>query len=145
MTQNIYFDQIKEQNIDIRIPAKGMLSGRKYRDMSGHTVIVMADDYEDENIIRELADTILGRGCKNIAFCGSTSDQWQDIFSEEDRQLNGFNDITGYEDFAVMWRFEDPEYLAAEVEGCWNEVLIICSNNALVKECRNILSESAWI
>ena len=92
--------------------------------------------------MKELADVILKKSCKNVAFCGTASDEWQRVFDEADREINGFNDITGYEDFAVMWRFEDVESLADEVYTCWNEVLILCSNMSLIRECQNILEEA---
>ena len=143
MIQHIYTEDTLNQNISFGIFNRRIFDNRKnLRDLSNHTVIIVTDEIIDETLIKELADVILKKGCKNVAFCGTASDEWQRVFDEADREINGFNDITGYEDFAVMWRFEDVESLADEVYTCWNEVLILCSNMSLIRECRNILEEA---
>ncbi len=53
-------------------------------------------------------------------------------------------EINGYEDFAVMWGIEDTDTLAEEVSTCWNEVLILCSNMSLVRECQELLKEAVY-
>ena len=65
----------------------------------------------------------------------------KDIFDQEDREINGFNDITGYEDFAVTRRIEDIEDLPEEISSCWNEVLVLCSNMSLLRECQRVVNE----
>lgn len=143
MIQHIYTEDTLNQNISFGIFNRRIFDNRKnLRDLSNHTVIIVTDEIIDETLIKELADVILKKGCKNVAFCGTASDEWQRVFDEADREINGFNDITGYEDFAVMWRFEDVEALADEVYTCWNEVLILCSNMSLIRECQNILEEA---
>ena len=140
MIQHIYTEDTLNQNISFGIFNRRIFDNRKnLRDLSNHTVIIVTDEIIDETLIKELADVILKKGCKNVAFCGTASDEWQRVFDEADREINGFNDITGYEDFAVMWRFEDVESLTDEVYTCWNEVLILCSNMSLIRECQNIL------
>ena len=142
MTQSMIENRTKDQDITYGITGKGILdNNKKFRDMCGQTVIIITDEYEDESVIRDLADTILSRGCKNVAFCGTASDEWQRIFCEEDREINNLNSACGYADFAIMWRFEDLDCLVDTVERCWSEVLILCSNLALIKECRTILNE----
>ncbi len=143
MIQHIYTEDTLNQNISFGIFNRRIFDNRKnLRDLSNHTVIIVTDEIIDETLIKELADVILKKGCKNVAFCGTASDEWQRVFDETDREINGFNDITGYEDFAVMWRFEDVESLGDEVYTCWNEVLILCSNMSLIRECRDILEEA---
>jgi len=143
MTQSMIMDKTNKQNITFGLTGKGILdNNNKFRNMCSQTVIIITDEFEDEGIIRDLADTILTRGCKNVAFCGTASDEWQRIFCEEDREINGFCDAGNYDDFAIMWRFEDLESLSDVVGRCWNEVLILCSNLTLIRECRTILTES---
>ena len=105
-------------------------------------MIIVADELEDESLIKSLAEEILARGCKNIALCGEASDVLQYIFDQKDREINGFNDITGYEDFAVIRRFEDPGQLPEEIEMCWNEVLVLCGDMSLLRKCRTIIMEN---
>ena len=143
MIQHIYTEDTLNQNISFGIFNRRIFDNRKnLRDLSNHTVIIVTDEIIDETLIKEIADVVLGKGCKNVAFCGTASDEWQRVFDQADREINGFNDITGYEDFAVMWRFEDIDSLPDEVYTCWNEVLILCSNMSLIRECQNALSEA---
>ncbi len=144
MTQLLYTDHYLRYNVTYEILGKrAFSSNRNYGDLSGHTVIIITDDMAETTFIRNMADLILTRGCKNIAFCGEASEEWQDIFDRQDRDINGFNDITGYEDFAVTRCFEDIEDLPAEIENCWNEVLILCGSRHVMQECREIVEE-AW-
>ncbi len=43
-----------------------------------------------------------------------------------------------------MWGIEDVYSLADEVSVCWNEILILCSSMSLVRECQEVLKESAF-
>lgn len=139
MIQYIYTRQMTSQNITYGIIGRGILgNNRNLRDLSNHTVIIVCDDIIDESVIRETADVILTRGCKNVAFCGEASEDFRTIFNEEDREING------YEDFAVMRGIENIEDLAEEVSICWNEVLILCGNMSLVKECQESLREELY-
>ena len=138
MLQYIYPEQITS-NVTYSLIGKRAISGRGLHDLSGHNVIIIADELEDETLIKSLAEEILARGCKNIAFCGEASEEVQCIFDQKDREINGFNDITGYEDFAVTRRFEDIEQLPEEIEMCWNEVLVLCGDMSLLKRCRSIV------
>ena len=142
MTQYMYTDQIANKNITYGILGRGSLANNKnLRDLSNHTVIIVTDEFMDQSMMRATAEAVLVGGCKNVAFCGEASDEWQALFTEMDQEINGFNDITGYEDFAVMWRFEDIDNLLDAVSTCWNEVLILCSSMALVRECQEELKE----
>ena len=139
MIHHVNFDYVASQNITYGIIGRGILgSNRNLRNLSNHTVIIACDDIMDESVIRETADVILTRGCKNVAFCGEASEDLRTIFNEEDLEING------YEDFAVMRGIEDIEDLAEEVSTCWNEVLILCSNMSLVKECQESLREAVY-
>ncbi len=111
------------------------------RDLSRHTVIIITDEIIDESLIREFAELILKKGCKNVAFCGTCSEEWKQIFDEVDCEVNGFNSCGEYEDFAVMWCFNDMESLPEELAVCWNEVLILCSNLSLLRQCKGIVDE----
>ena len=134
MIQHVYPDLTANQNITFGLIGKGILgSNKNLRDLSNHTVIIVSDEIMDESVIRETADVILTRGCKNVAFCGTASEDLRIVFNEEDLEING------YEDFAVMWGIEDIDSLADEVSICWNEVLILCSNMSLVRECQGAL------
>ncbi len=146
MIQHIYTDRLLNQNITYGLFSSSILVNRRnLRDLSSHTVIIVTDEIIDEILIKKTAERILSRGCKNIVFCGTASEEWKRIFDETDREINGFNDVTGYDDFAVMWRFEDIDMLPDEVATCWNEVLILCSNMSLIRECQNVLDmETAW-
>ena len=141
MLKHIYPEQITS-NVAYSLIGKRAIAGKRLHDLSSYTVIIIADELEDEVLIKNIADDILTRGCKNIALCGEASDEMQDIFDQEDREINGFNDITGYEDFAVTRRFEDIEQLPEEIEMCWNEVLVICGDISLLRECQSIIEES---
>lgn len=142
MTMFLYPEQTICSNVTYGLLGTAFFANKKnLRDLSGHTVIIATDEFIDDNLSRAAADMILGRGCKNIMFCGETSEEMQDIFDQEDRERNGFNDITGYEDFAVTRRFEDIEDLPEEISACWNEVLVLCSNMSLLRECQRIVSE----
>ena len=139
MIQHMFTEQLTSQNITYGIVGRGILgSNKSLRTLSNHTVIIVADEIMDESIIRETADVILNRGCKNVAFCGRASEDLRTIFNEEDIEING------YEDFAVMWGIEDIDSLADEVSTCWNEVLILCSSMSLVRECQELLKEAAY-
>ncbi len=130
------------QNITFGVAGTAVLtSNRKYRDFSNLTVIIVSEDIVDENLMKETADAVLSRGCKNIAFCGAYSPEWRRVFENRDRELNGFNDVTGYEDFAVMWGYEDLEDMAEGLCSCWNEVLILGSSMAVLRKCRAALKE----
>ena len=141
MLQHIYPEQITS-NVTYSLISKRAIAGKRLHDLSSYTVIIIADELEDEVIIKNIADDILTRGCKNIVFCGEASEEMQEIFDQEDREINGFNDITGYEDFAVIRRFEDIEQLPEEIEMCWNEVLVICGDMSLLRDCQGIIEES---
>ena len=146
MIQHIYPEQMTSQNITYGLIGGRISSGkRNFGDLSNNTVIIVIDEIMDETLIRATAHTILSKGCKNVAFCGTASDEWQAIFDEIDREINGFNDLTGYEDFAVMWRFEDIDSLQDEVSSCWNEVLILCSSMTILRDCQDALREDAWV
>ncbi len=139
MVQYMFADQMTSQNITYGIIGRGIPGGkRNVRDLSNHTVIIVADEIMEEASIRETADVILSMGCKNVAFCGEASDEVHTIFNEEDLEING------YEDFAVMWGIEGIDSLADEVSTCWNEVLILCSNMSLVRECQELLKEEVY-
>ena len=145
MIQHIYQEQMTSQNITYGLIGGRISSGkRNFGDLSNNTVIIVLDEIIDETLIRDTARTILSKGCKNVAFCGTASDEWQAVFDEIDREINGFNDLTGYEDFAVMWRFEDIDSLADEVSSCWNEVLILCSSMGILRDCKDCLREEAF-
>jgi hypothetical protein len=138
MIQHMLFEKVTSQNITYGIVGRGVLgNNRNLRDLSNHTVILVADAVMDESVIRDTADVILTRGCKNVAFCGEAAEDLRNIFYEEDLEING------YEDFAVMWGIEDVDSLAEEVSNCWNEVLILCGNMSLVKECQKSLKKTA--
>ena len=140
MNQYTYADQTVNQNITYGLLGSTILTSKKsLRNLSGYTIIIVTDEFMDDTLIRKTAETILSKNCKNVAFCGTASEEWQQIFEETDREINGFNDITGYEDFAVMWRFEDIDMLEDEVSTCWNEVLILCSNMSLIRDCQESL------
>ncbi len=140
MIQHMYIDCVANQNITFGLIGKGILgSNKNLKDLSNHTVIMVSDEIMDESVIRETADIVLTRGCKNVAFCGAASEDLRTIFNEEDMEING------YEDFAVMWGIEDTDTLAEEVSTCWNEVLILCSNMSLVRECQELLKEAVYV
>ncbi len=139
MIQHINIDQTTNQNITFGLIGRGILgNNRNLRDLSDYTVIIVSDEVMDESVIKETADVILTRGCKNIAFCGDASEDLRTVFNEKDTEING------YEDFAVMWGIEDVYSLADEVSVCWNEILILCSSMSLVRECQEVLKESAF-
>ncbi len=139
MIQHVYTDLTTRQNISFGMFGRGTLGSRKdLRDLSNHTVIVVADEIMDEFMVKAAADMILTRGCKNIAFCGEASEDLRTIFSEEDLEING------YEDFAVVWGIEEIEELAEEVSNCWNDVLILCGNMSVLKECQYAMREESW-
>ena len=140
MLKHIYPEQITS-NVTYSLIGKRAIAGKRLHDLSSYTVIIIADELEDEVLIKNIADDILTRGCKNIAFCGEASEEMQDIFDQKDREINGFNDITGYEDFAVTRRFEDIEELPDQISSCWNEVLVLCSNMSLIRECQRVVNE----
>lgn len=141
--QLAYYEQTGCSNVTYAVLGTAAFTGRKgLNDLSGHTVIIISDDLVDDSVARSVADLVLRRGCKNIVFCGEYSEEMQDIFDQEDREINGFNDITGYEDFAVTRRFEDIEDLPEEIEMCWGEVIVLCSSMGLIRECREIVKEA---
>ena len=145
MTMFLYPEQTICSNVTYGILGTTFFANKKsLRDLSGHTVIIVTDEFVDDNLSRAAADLILRRGCKNIVFCGEYSEEMQDIFDEEDREINGFNDITGYEDFAVTRRSEDIEDLPEEISMCWGNVLVLCSNMSLLRECRKIVNEEVY-
>ncbi len=137
MIQHVDIDYPANQNITFGLIGR-VGNNRNLKDLSNHTVIIVSDEIMDESVTRECADTILVRGCKNVAFCGEASEDLRSIFNEEDFEING------YEDFAVMWGIEDVDSLADEVSTCWNEVLILCENMSLVRECQELLKEVAY-
>ena len=142
MTMFLYPEQTICSNVTYGLLGTATFAGKKnLRDLSGHTVIIITDEMVDYSQSRAVADMILRRGCKNIMFCGESSEEMQDLFNQEDREINGFNDITGYEDFAVTSRFEDIEELPDQILACWNEVLVLCSNMSLLRECRRVVNE----
>ncbi len=142
MTQFLYPEHTICSNVTYSILGRTLCAGRKnMRDLSGCTVIIITNEIVDDNLSRALADQILNGGCKNIVLSGECSEEMQAIFEQEDREINGFNDVTGYEDFAVIKRFEDLDELPEEIEMCWNEVIVLCSDRALLKECRRIVEE----
>ncbi len=139
MIQHINIDYTANQNITFGLIGRGILgSNRNLKDLSDHTVIIVADEVMDESVIKETAEVILIRGCKNVAFCGDAAEELRTVFSNKDLEING------YEDFAVMWGIEDVGALADEVSVCWNEVLILCSSMPLVRECRESLKEALF-
>ena len=140
MIQHVNIDFVANQNITFGLIGRGILgSNRSLRDLSNHTVIIVADKTMDESVVRETADAVLTRGCKNVAFCGEASEELRNIFYQEDLEING------YEDFAVMWGIEDATSLADEVESSWNEVLILCDNMASLRNCQDVLREELII
>ena len=142
MTMFLYPEQTICSNVTYGLLGTATFACKKsLRDLSGHTVIIITDEMVDYSQSRAIADMILRRGCKNIMFCGESSEEMQDLFDQEDREINGFNDITGYEDFAVTRRFEDIEELPDQISSCWNEVLVLCSNMSLIRECQRVVNE----
>jgi len=140
MIQHVNIDFVANQNITFGLIGRGILgSNRSLRDLSNHTVIIVADETMDESVVRETADAVLTRGCKNVAFCGEASEELRNIFYQEDLEING------YEDFAVMWGIEDVTSLADEVESSWNEVLILCDNMASLRNCQDVLRKELII
>ena len=145
MIQFLYPEDTICSNVTFGILGTTIFANKKsLRDLSDYTVIIVADEFIEDNLSRAAADLILRRGCKNIVFCGESSEEMQDIFDPEDREINGFNDITGYEDFAVTRKFEDIEELPEEISMCWGNVLVLCSNMSLLRECRKIVSEEVY-
>lgn len=139
MIQHVNFEYVANQNITFGLIGRGILgSNRSLRDLSNHTVIIVADQIMDKSVVKETATAVLSRGCKNVAFCGEAAEEIRDIFYQEDLEING------YEDFAVMWGIEDADSLADEVSGCWNEVLILCDSMAALRNCQDILKEEMW-
>ena len=144
MTTFLYQEQTICNNVTYGLLGTTFFSNKKsLRDLSDHTVIIVTDELVEDNLSRAAADLILRRGCKNIVFCGESSEELQDIFDQEDREINGFNDITGYEDFAVTRRFEDLEDLPEEISMCWGQVLILASSKPLLRSCQRIINEEA--
>ena len=142
MTMFLYPEQTICSNVTYGLLGTATFACKKsLRDLSGHTVIIITDDMVDYSQSRAVADMLLRRGCKNIMFCGESSEEMQDLFDQEDREINGFNDITGYEDFAVTRRFEGIEELPDQISSCWNEVLVLCSNLSLIRECQRVVNE----
>ena len=142
MTMFLYPEQTICSNVTYGLLSTTFFANKKsLRDLSGHTVIIVTDELANDNLSRAAADIILRRGCKNIVFCGESSEEMQDIFDQEDREINGFNEITGYEDFAITRRFEYIEDLPEEISMCWGDVLVLCSNMSLLRECQRIVSE----
>ena len=142
MTMFLYPEQTICSNVTYGLLGTAFVANKKsLRDLSGHTVIIVTDEFIEDNLSRAAADLILRRGCKNIVFCGEESEEVQDIFDQEDREINGFNDITGYEDFAVTRRFEDIEELPDQISACWGDVLVLCSSMSLLRECQRVVDE----
>ncbi len=141
MTQFLYQDNTICSNVTYGLFGTAAFDNKKsLRDLSGHTVIIVTDEIVDVKVCRDVADLILGRGCKNIVFSGESSDEIQNIFDREDREINGFNDVTGYEDFAVTRRFDDLDDLREEITMSWGETLVLCSSMSLLRECRAIVN-----
>ncbi|MCR5558254.1 MAG: hypothetical protein K6F75_11950 [Butyrivibrio sp.] len=146
MTAFFYPEQTICSNVTYGLLSTAVFANRKsLRDLSGHTVIIVTDELVDDTLSRAVADLILRRGCKNIAFCGESSEEMQEIFDQEDREINGFNDVTGYEDFAITRRFEDIQDLSEEISMCWGDVLVLCSNMGLLRECQRVINEEIAI
>lgn len=141
MIQHAYTDFVVNHNITFGLIGRGAAAGRKnMRDLSDCTVIVVADEIQDESSVRATAEMVLSAGCKNVAFCGDAGEDLRYAFEKADREISGFNDATGYDDFAVMWGIEDKDALAEEVSACWNEVLILCDSMSILKECRELVA-----
>ena len=139
---NYCVDKAIFPNITYGIFGSSILVNRKnLKDLSQHTVIIMTDEIIDSSLIMEFAERILKKGCKNVAFCGTCAEEWKQIFDSVDCEVNGFNKYGEYEDFAVMWCFDDMENLPEELSVCWNEVLILCSNLSLLRQCKGIVEE----
>ena len=146
MTAFFYPEQTICSNVTYGLLGTTVFANKKsLRDLSGHTVIIVTDEIVDDTMSRAVADLILRRGCKNIAFCGESSEEMQEIFDQEDREINGFNDITGYEDFAITRRFEDITDLPEEISMCWGDVLVLCSNMSLLRECQRVINEESEV
>ncbi len=145
MTMFLYPELTISTNVTYGLLGTTVLNSKKsLRDLSDHTVIIVTDELMDDNLTRAAADMILARGCKNIVFCGESSEEMQDIFDQEDREINGFNDITGYEDFAILRRFEDIEDLPEEISMCWGNVLVLCSSMGILRECQRVVNEDRY-
>ncbi len=136
MIQHFYQEQTNSSNITYAVLSRNVISKKKLYNLSNYTVIIVTDEMTDANLMRDTAEEVLKRGCKNIVLGGMEAEEWQDVFEQKDCELNGFNDITGYEDFAVIRRFDDLEELPEEISMCWGEALVLCSNMALLRECQ---------
>ena len=66
LKQHIYPEQITS-NVTYSLIVKKAIAGKRLHDPSSHTVIIIADELEDEMLIKNIADDILIRGCKNIS------------------------------------------------------------------------------
>ncbi len=138
---NYYSDEVISSNVTYGLIGKGIISNRKLADLSSYTVIIAADEFAETTLMRNIADTVLMNGCKNVTLCGEAAEDWQYIFDQEDREINGFNEVTGYEDFAVIKRVEDAADLPEEISMCWNEVIVLCDNMSTLKACQSICRE----
>ncbi len=139
MIQHLYPEQTISSNVTYGLLGKNVISKKKIYNLASYTVIIVTDEMTDTNLMRDIADEIIKRGCRNIVLGGIASEEWQDVFEQEDRELNGFNDLTGYEDFAVIRRFDDLYELPEEISMCWDEVLILCSSMSLIRECQIVM------
>ena len=62
MIQHVNIDFVANQNITFGLIGRGILgSNRSLRDLSDHTVIIVADVTMDESVVRETADAVLTR------------------------------------------------------------------------------------
>lgn len=58
MLQHIYPEQITS-NVTYSLIGKRAVAGKNLHDLSGHTIIIIADELEDETLIKNIADDIL--------------------------------------------------------------------------------------
>lgn len=67
MTQFLYPEQLTNSNVTYGLLGTTALAGKKSsHDLSGHTVIIISDDFVDYSMTRKVADMILRRECQDI-------------------------------------------------------------------------------
>lgn len=107
--------------------------------MKGFTsIFVIAEEVSDETI-KKYASILIGKGCRDFAFCGVQSDRWHCLFDDVDIAMADSED-----DYANTWSIDNIEEIPDSLCICQEDVFIFCTDYGLVRKCHSAIVDANY-
>ncbi len=102
------------------------------------SVFIVPKDVSEETI-RLYAEILIGKGCRDFAFCGEDSDRWHNLFDDVDIQMSNCQ-----EDYSDTWSINSIGDLPDELNICNENVFVFCEDETTVRKCHTVIVDAGY-